>query len=100
MHRRLIFLVFQELFHNFAKSYWNDYSKIRRASIPKWMPAFVLTDYRGEVLVRGANCSTTIVYLIHYDNKNRLQTRDSFHQGGDCQACQNQGVQTQEIRQD
>ena len=68
----MIFLVFQGLFHNFAKSYWNDYSKIRRASIPKWMPAFVLTDYRGEVLVRGANCSTTIVYLIHYDNKNRL----------------------------
>ena len=90
----MIFLAFQGLFYNFAKSYWNDYSKIRRASIPKWMPAFVLTDYRGEVLVRGANCSTTIVYLIHYDNKNRL------HQGGDCQACQNQGVQTQEIRQD
>ena len=75
----MMFLVFQGLFHNIAMSYWNDYSKIRRASIPKWMPAFVLTDYRGEVLVRGANCSTTIVYLIHYDNKNRLQTRDSFH---------------------
>lgn len=54
----MTFLVFQELFHNFAKSYWNDYSKIRRASIPKWMSAFVLTDYRGEVLVRGTNCST------------------------------------------
>ena len=64
------------------------------------MPAFVLTDYRGEVLAREANCSTTIVYLIQYDKENRLHTRDSFHQGGNCQACQSQGVQAQEIRQD
>ena len=37
---------------------------------------------------------------IYNEKENILQVRDSFHQGGDCQACQNQGVQTQEIRQD
>ena len=56
-------------------------------------------------LPRGGTCTRdqlfyTIVYLIQYDKKNRLQTRDSFHQDGDCQACQNQGVQAHKIRQD
>ena len=51
------FIVNLKIIITFAKSYWNDYSKIRRASIPKWVPAFILTDNRGEVPVREANCS-------------------------------------------
>ena len=52
-----IIITFAKSYWNDAKSYWNDYSKIRRASIPKWVPAFILTDNRGEVPVREANCS-------------------------------------------
>ena len=41
---------------NFAKSFKIYCGKLRRTSIPKWMSAF-FELYRGEILMREANCS-------------------------------------------
>ena len=43
---------------------------MRQASIPKWMSAFVLEDYRGEVLIRGANYS--YIYNQNLSMKKRI----------------------------
>ena len=42
----------------FVMSYWSDYSKIRQASIPKWVPAF-LNSTEGRYL-----CEETIVLQL------------------------------------
>ena len=54
----MTFLVFQELFHNFAKSFKIYCGKLRRTSIPNGCLLF-LNCYRGEVLEREVNCSYT-----------------------------------------
>ena len=41
---------------NFAKSFKIYCGKLRQTSIPKWMSAF-FELYRGEILMREANCS-------------------------------------------
>ena len=59
-----------------------------------------------ELLPRGGSyyekpivLQQRLIYIYH-DTQSILHIRDSFHQGGDCQACQNQGVQAHKIRQD
>ena len=94
----MIFLAFQELLYSFAASL-SVLTELEQASIPKWMSVF-LNCYRGEVVIARSQLFLQKVNTQINETKNKMHIRDSLHQSGDCQACQNQGACTLPFRQD